>query len=93
MRGLCPDSLIDVVWVPQNNKQDQDPLYYLGIRSTIITYNPDNRIWNMVVSGQPFPTSGTTKSSHHSALLGRSHWMIETDGSHAPNKYFLKNFI
>ena len=83
MRGLCSDSLIDTYWFPQNYKEGQDPLYYIGVKSSKITFSPVKRVWELVVSGQTLPTYGTSKSSHHSVILGRSNWMIESDGKYA----------
>ena len=80
MRGLCSDSLVDVLWFPQNYKQVHDPIFYIGVKSSKITFNPVRRVWELVVSGQPLPTYGTSKSSQHSVILGRSNWMIESDG-------------
>ena len=80
MRGLCDDSKIDKFWVPQNNKNNHDPLFYAGLISSMITYNPLSEEWNMVVPKRPVALKGTSETTLHSNLLGRSTWLVQNDG-------------
>ena len=77
MRGLCPDSNIDRFWVPRNYG-DAD-LEYIGISSSRIFYDNEEKQWKMTVTGKKERTVGTSKTSFESFLLGKSSWLIEND--------------
>ena len=80
MRGLCQDSMIDRYWVPQNNNEREDPLYYVGFTSSIMMFNNGNKNWEMTVPKYPVSLSGVSGATQHSILLGRSNWIVENDG-------------
>ena len=76
LRGLCRDSNIDRHWVTRNIRAE---LYYLGIQNSEMWYDYTNRNWQMKAVGKPELTAGTSDSSFHSFLLGKSTWYIERD--------------
>lgn len=80
MRGLCPDSMIDRYWVPQNGNEREDPLYYVGFTSSRMMFNPGDNNWEMTVPKYPVSLSGVSGATQDSILLGRSNWIVENDG-------------
>ena len=84
MRGLCPDSNIDVFWTPQNRK---GYFILIGIHSSVTKYDDTAIQWQLEVAGKKQNTQAISDASLHSFLLGKSNWQIvnDTDGEN----YFL----
>ena len=76
MRGLCPDSNIDVYWTPQNRKGYH---ILIGIHSTVAKYDNDAIQWQLEVTGKKQSTHAISDASLHSFLLGKSNWLIIND--------------
>ena len=80
MRGLaCPQSYIDINWVPQNPTKQ---FIYAGFSSSLITFNRDSNMWEMNVNGKPLATSATSDATFHSFLLGKSDWLVSNDSKY-----------
>ena len=79
MRGLCPDSNIDVFWTPQNRK---GYFILIGIHSSVTKYDDTAIQWQLEVAGKKQSTHAISDASLHSFLLGKSNWQIinDTDG-------------
>ena len=74
LRGLCPNSFMDLYYEPRN-----DPvtgyLYFYGTHKTIATFDGDN--WKMVTS--LFNTTASTNAKPDTFILGRHSWDIDGD--------------
>ena len=77
LRGLCPDTNIDTYWVPRNDETSK--LLYVGITSSRISFNYSANMWELGVVGKKERTVGRAKTGFDSLLLGRTHWLVETD--------------
>ena len=77
LRGLCPDTNIDTYWVPRNDETSK--LLYVGITSSRISFNYSANMWELGVVGKKERTVGTAETGFDSLLLGRTHWLVETD--------------
>ena len=77
LRGLCPDTNIDTYWVPRNDETSK--LLYVGITSSQISFNYSANLWELGVVGKKERTVGRAETGLDSLLLGRTHWLVETD--------------
>ena len=76
LRGLCPESSIDVFWTLQNK---EGTVHFYGIKNSEMHYDFENRRWQIDVIGKKPQTFGISEISFHSFLLGRSYWIIQND--------------
>ena len=77
LRGLCPTSNIDSIYIPVNDRQDITKLLYKGSYDTVMEYNDEEEVWKMKVSYTN--TTGKSESSLVSYVLGKHDWTIEMD--------------
>ena len=75
LRGLCPDSAVDWLYIPKNNKVGQ--IQYVSSQGSFISYDKEKRVWSFNKTG--FDTTGLSTSSKVSFLLGKHNWTIEND--------------
>ena len=74
LRGLCPNSAIDVFFKPMNDWADFRKLKLQGLTKSSITFNEDRKMWNLNVLASN--VSATSKGSHASFTLGKQNWTI-----------------
>ena len=86
MRGLCEDSNIDKYWVPGNKNHE---IFYIGFKSSRIVYDKEDEKWKFYADENLTMTTGSTESSFHSFILGKSNWMVEKDSN---KRFFLSIF-
>ena len=77
LRGLCPFSDIDTMYLPENSQSDFTLLSYVGNRKTILEFDEVKSLWQAI--NQDKGTQATARASHDSFILGRHLWMIEED--------------
>ena len=78
LRGLCPDSNIDQVYVPRN-KPRSGKVNLLGFRNTVIEYKGAEFGWLLKVDGMLDNTTAVSKAPLASFALGKQEWVIEGD--------------
>ena len=79
LRGLCPQSNLDITYVPFNPKNG-GKLIYIGLYGTVIEYDQESFAW--IAKKQrdsQTMTTAITKISENSLLLGSYEWMIYND--------------
>ena len=67
LRGLCPGSNVDTIYYPKNI---EEKFVLIGITSTSVTFNPQSERWEMFVSSKKEKTTGLSRNSFKSFLLG-----------------------
>ena len=77
LRGLCPDSAVDSLYIPRNNIAGQ--IQYVSSKGSVISYDDENRLWRLNKTG--FEITGSSISSKVSYILGKHDWTIENDTS------------
>lgn len=86
LRGLCPTSALDSLFLPMNDRQDITRLHYKGNYDTNIEYCVEEETWKMRVSYTN--TTARSQSSLVSYVLGKHNWTIEMDkGCNKGNSY------
>ena len=75
LRGLCPDSAVDSLFIPRNN--DAGQIEYVSIKGSIISYNEERRLWSFSKTG--LDITGHSTTSKTSYVLGKHNWTIEND--------------
>ena len=68
LRGLCPASNVDIIYYPKNINEK---FVLIGITSTYVTFNPGTEKWEMTVSSKKEKTTGSSRNSFQSFLLGK----------------------
>ena len=76
LRGLCPDSYIDTIYVPRN-KRRSGAVQLLGFDTTIIEYDKTNNVWRLTDHYRN--TTASTEASQDSYVLGSHKWIIGND--------------
>ena len=76
LRGLCPDSHLDRIFMPYNSPHDAETTYY-GNRVTVARYMKDANEWTM--EALLYNTSATSKEISKRFMLGKQNWTIEGD--------------
>ena len=69
LRGLCPDSYIDQLYVPRN-KPRGNKLQLIGFKNSIIEHAGVNVGWKLKVNGFLQNTTAITESLQESYVLG-----------------------
>ena len=77
LRGLCQNSGIDVFYKPINDWSDIRKMTLQGLTGTKITFDENNKIWNLKVAHSR--VNATSKATHSSFLLGKQNWTITAD--------------
>ena len=85
LRGLCPDSYIDQLYVPRN-KPRGNKLQLIGFKNSIIEHAGVNVGWKLKVNGFLQNTTAITESPLESYVLGTHQWNIEEDNLKCSNK-------
>ena len=67
LRGLCPDSAVDSLYIPRNNIDGQ--IQYVSSKGSVISYNDERQLWNLNKTG--FDITGILISSKVSYILGK----------------------
>ena len=78
LRGLCPDTNIDQVYVPRN-KPRSNKVDLHGFQNTLIEYQGEKLGWKLNVDGIFQNTSAHTNAPMASFVLGKHEWLIEGD--------------
>ena len=78
LRGLCPDSNIDQLYIPRNNART-GKVNLLGFIKTVIEYVEVEKIWKLRVHGMLENTTAISESPISSYVLGTHEWLIEGD--------------
>ena len=78
MRGLCPDSNIDQLYIPRN-KPRSGSVELLGFKTTLIEYEGAKLGWKLRVHGMLENTTAQSKARLSSYVLGTHEWVIEED--------------
>ena len=81
LRGLCSSSYLDTFYIPRTNMDDVRQLQYVGAEGTIISYDDESKQWSLNFKG----TTGYSKSSKLSYILGKHNWTIENDAYECNN--------
>ena len=95
LRGLCPDSNIDLFYIIRN-KKGSSMVELLGFKNTIIEYEELDKVWKLKVHDILENTSAVSESPMASYVLGTNAWVIENDNYDAchtkgmPHTKFLK---
>ena len=76
LRGNCLKSAIDTEYRVLNDERGY--LKYIGKQRTVITYNSDERIWEMIVVNSP-TIKATSQASISSMAIGKHKWLIRND--------------
>ena len=76
LRGLCPDSYIDQVYIPRNRPKSGN-VDLLGFKNTIIKYEGSQLGWKMWSDVQN--TTAHSKAPLASFVLGKHEWAIKGD--------------
>ena len=79
LRGLCPNSAIDLYYKPMNNWRDSRKLRLQGLTHSTITYDKERKIWTIVVPGSDLNVTGMSRASFASFAMGKHNWTIEGD--------------
>ena len=78
LRGLCKDSHIDQVYLPQNSPQDGE-LSYFGNSKTQARFVRDDNQWKIEVF--LYNTSAISNEIGKRFMLGKQNWTIEGDSN------------
>ena len=78
LRGLCPDTNIDRVYVPRN-KPRSGKVDLLGFQNTLVEYQGEKLGWQLRVEGILQNTTAQSKAPYPSFVLGKHEWVIEED--------------
>ena len=76
MRGLCPESNIDRLYVPRN-KRKSGSVQLIGLDTSIIEYDKNNLAWTIYEHSHN--TTATTDAPLPSYALGAQTWIIQND--------------
>ena len=77
LRGLCPDSMIDTLFEPQNLDDDLTQLVFRGIKQTTILFDPSQKVW--VLRNSWSNTTGVSTAQQGSYAMGLHSWQISGD--------------
>ena len=78
MRGNCKRSAFDSKFRIEND--DRGYVRFIGKRDTIISYDADNNVWEMILVNDK-KVRAITKASMSSLALGKHAWIIDNDSS------------
>ena len=79
LRGLCPQSTLDKIYVPYNPPQS-GKLVYLGLYGTYIEYDDKNLVWVAKIQRDAeVVTTAITRAPKESLMLGTYDWKIFND--------------
>ena len=79
LRGLCPQSNLDITYVPFNPKNG-GKLIYIGLYGTVIEYDQESFAWIAKRHRDSETlTTAIARASESSLLLGSYEWMIYND--------------
>ena len=77
LRGLCPDSAVDSLYIPRNNIVGQ--IEYVSSKGSVVSYDGERQLWNVNKTGSDITRSSI--SSKVSYILGKTNWTIENNTS------------
>ena len=75
LRGICPDSALDHLYIPRNHILGQ--LRYVSSMGSVISYTENKKVWILNKTGSDI--TGYSTSSKVSFSLGKHIWTIEND--------------
>ena len=75
LRGLCPGSAVDSLYIPRNNIAGQ--IEYVSSKGSVVSYDEERQLWNVNKTGSDITRSSI--SSKVSYILGKTNWTIEND--------------
>ena len=76
LRGLCPDSYIDTIYVPRN-KRRSGAVMLIGQETTIIEYSKEEVAWQLTEHFHN--TTALIDAPLETYVLGSHEWLIEND--------------
>jgi hypothetical protein len=77
LRGLCPQSALDSLFLPRNRREDMRKLVYVSNLETQIEYNETQSKWILTMSKET--AIGSSEASLPSFGLGKHVWTLEKD--------------
>ena len=77
LRGLCPDSMVDTLFAPQNLGSDITQLVFRGFKQTTIRFNPLQKVWTLTNAWSN--TTGISSAPKASYAMGVHSWSIVGD--------------
>ena len=78
LRGLCPDSYIDQVYIPRNKPRSGN-VDLLGFKNTVIGYEESKLGWILKAEGLLQNTTAHSEAPLASFVLGKHEWVIKGD--------------
>ena len=76
LRGLCPDSYIDTIYVPRN-KRRSGAVMLIGQETTIIEYSKEEVAWQLTEHFHN--TTALIDAPLETYVLGSHEWLIQND--------------
>ena len=76
LRGLCPDSYIDTIYVPRN-KRRSGAVMLIGQETTIIEYSKEEVAWQLTEHFHN--TTALIDAPLETYVLGSHEWLIDND--------------
>ena len=85
LRGLCPDSYIDQVYIPRNRPRSGN-VDLLGFKNTVIGYEGSKLGWTLKAEGTSQNTTAHSEAPLASFVLGKHEWVIKGDNMECSKK-------
>ena len=85
LRGLCPHSSIDTLFLPRNSRTDVTQLTFVSNRDSKIEYDFTSKQWTLSMEDSELNTFGTSEASLVSYVLGKHTWRIQNDSYECSN--------
>ena len=85
LRGLCPHSSIDTLFLPRNSRDDVTKLTFVSNRDSKIEYDVTLKQWTLSMEDSEMNTFGTSEASLVSFALGKHKWRIQNDSYECSN--------
>ena len=79
LRGLCPHSSIDTLFLPRNSRKDVTKLTFVSNRDSKIEYDSTSKQWTLSMQDSELNTFGSSEASLDSFVLGKHTWRIQND--------------
>ena len=83
LRGLCPESNINRLYIPRNKKQS-GAVDLISLRTTMIEYDKDKLSWKLTEHYKS--TTAVTNAPLASYALGAHEWLIANDSLECSNQ-------
>ena len=77
LKGLCPNSAIDLYYKPISDLTDARKLKLQGLKQTLVRYDAEEGMW--ILDARDSNVTGISRASHASFTLGKHNWTIQGD--------------